>query len=181
MEKECEYCGNEFHANRKDAKYCSKTCKNEAYLARKVNGIPASGQVEGAPSRVISSTSGHNRQNVSRPFRMNSNTLDSIITGARTNEEVFQHLLSEKDLSGDIKSERSKLEITLMFIERDLATAEKTISEQDALITKLESQIEKSDSFMGRIMDVCEKNPTILMGITTAIGNLTQIKADPKK
>jgi len=66
-----------------------------------------------------------------------------------------------------------------MFVERDLATAKEKVAELTSLNEKLEAQIEKSDSFFGRIMDMCEKNPAILMGVSSAIGKIAQTKAAP--
>ena len=175
-EKECEYCGTEFHAHRKDTKYCSKTCKNEAYLARKANPYVSIGQAEKTSNGVISS---HNRRNVSNFQGLNKTSIDRLIAGASTDKEVLNHLLTEKDYSGDMRSEKSKLEIQLMFVERDLATAKEKVAELTSLNEKLEAQIEKSDSFFGRIMDMCEKNPAILMGVSSAIGKIAQTKAAP--
>ncbi len=170
IEKECEYCASTYEATRRDSKYCSKTCKNDAYLARKAIPYTATGQSEQAALGVISS---HNRRNASAPFAMNNANIQRMLNGANTNQEVLNHLLSEKDLSGDIKSDRSKLEIQLMFVERDLAIAEKKVAEQEALIEKLDIQVEKNKSIGGTIAGIFEANaPAIMMGVTTLLGNL---------
>ncbi len=175
-EKNCEYCGNEFHANRKDAKYCSKTCKNEAYLARKANGYSSIGRVEEPSNGVISS---HNRRYGSTPLNLSRTSLDRILTSTSTNKEVLNHLLSQKDYTGDIRSEKSKLEIQLMFVQRDLDIATKKVEEQAAYIEKLEDKVEKSNSFMGRVMDICEANPVILASVASGIGGIMK-KAQPQ-
>jgi len=36
MERECEHCGESFQPKRADANYCSHSCRQQAYLARKV-------------------------------------------------------------------------------------------------------------------------------------------------
>lgn len=35
VEKSCAYCGKTFYATRRDAKYCSKACKQIAYRGKK--------------------------------------------------------------------------------------------------------------------------------------------------
>lgn len=169
IEKECEYCGTSYEANRKDAKYCSKTCKNDAYLARKANPYLATGQSQQTSIGAISS---HNRRNGSATSMLTKSSLDKILSGASANQSILNHLLSEKDFSGDVRSEKSKLEIQLMFIQRDLELSQKKEAEQSAYIEKLEAKVEKNDSFIDRLMSFLEENPAVLMGLTSAIGNI---------
>lgn len=39
MKLTCQWCGNEFEANRKDTKYCSRSCQAKASRQRKRDGI----------------------------------------------------------------------------------------------------------------------------------------------
>lgn len=46
MERECEHCGESFQPKRADAAYCSHSCRQQAYLARKVEqGIQNFGNI----------------------------------------------------------------------------------------------------------------------------------------
>jgi hypothetical protein len=163
MIKECEYCGEEFEASRSDAKYCSGTCKNNAYLARKANPDIAIGNASGTNNSGIMS---HRRQNVNPSIPLSPTSINKMLQGLGSNAEILNNLLTEKDNAGEAKASLMEYRIRLMFMERDLKTAEKRVEELEKENDSLLGKVEASDEgFIGKIMHFCETNPTVLMGL----------------
>lgn len=65
MERECEHCGESFQPKRADAAYCSQSCRQQAYLARKVEqGVQKFGSIIFNPNEQDQMT---NKQEPSLP------------------------------------------------------------------------------------------------------------------
>jgi len=179
MEKECEYCGSEFEAKRSDAKYCSATCKQEAYLTRKAN--------PGIVNRQQTSTNtDHNKSNIGQvvnsDITLSKTELNRLLRGTGTNQDVLHNLLNEKDITGDIKSDKAKLEINLMFIERDLKTATDENARLKAENERLLSQVEKSTDLSSKFFDFIKDNPQFGFVIANLCeGVMDKVGLKPKK
>ena len=104
MIKECEYCSNEFKASRSDAKYCSKTCKQQAYTMRQANP-----HIQQQPSNTGHNdvNMSHRRKNAKTTIPLNENHLGSLLNGAKMNSNVFNHLLTSLKENGHIMSDSS--------------------------------------------------------------------------
>ncbi len=158
MKKECEYCGNENNATRSDSKYCSGACKSQAYLARKTN--PEIGAID---DKSMNNTSSRNsRRNVKASIPFSSSQVDKLLNSGRLNTQMFNTLMGDKERIGEIKSEKSMLQIEMRFLQKDLENALKEIEDLKWQNKELKGKIDSSEApFVDRIMSYLENYPAI--------------------
>ena len=150
--KDCDFCRQEFEPKRSDAVYCSATCKTQAYMARKSNES-SKGQITGNRDSPV------NRKKQSR-HNITDSQLSTLINGQKSNSVLLQGLLNEKDSSGDLKSEKGKLEIKMMFLERDLDQLEKDNQSLRDENRKLQLELSKrGQSRVDKLVDSIADNP----------------------
>ena len=183
MKKECHYCGNGFDAKRSDAKYCTATCKQEAYLLRKSNPNVNNG----AHSNIHNGNNNNNgygnrrqsRKDVKASIPLSGAQLDKLLNGQRTNHQMLDFLLSEKDSSGDIKAENGQLRIELKFLERDLRYEKEKTGQLSQEVDKLSDEIKRitlkmessEKGLMNQVVDFCKENPIIVTQMFSKTGN----------
>lgn len=168
MIKECNYCGHEYDAKRSDSKYCSNSCKNAAYLARKsspTDNPESTNQEDTNGSRRI------RRQNVKPSVSIQQNAFNSMINGLKTNNQMVGHLLSEKDTSGDLKALISKLEMKLLYEEQNYTRLKEKYDDLKESHDKLEVKLEDlGESKIDKLLNTCIENPSMIMGFVNQFG-----------
>lgn len=177
MQKECDYCGHEFDAQRSDAKYCSGTCKNNAYLARKANPEISNASSNGG---INGNNISNRRINVQPSVPLTPAAINKMIQGLGSNADILSSLLLEKDTTGEAKASISEYRITLLFTERDLKyekdkneELQKTISRLEDENLRLTEKIETNEgSFTDKALAFCEANPNILMSLIDKLDKL---------
>ncbi len=171
MVKECTYCGNDFETKRTDSKYCSGSCKSQAYIARKAN--PGIGEIIDGdyPLDVNRRKTRQNRKTVNSSIPLSRTHLDKLLNGVKTNPQYVKYLMDEKDRIGEIKSDKSKLEIQMLFIQRDLDTANAKIAELTKENDRLNRAVEKNEeSMIGKLVDFCGRHPQVMLAIAGKLG-----------
>ena len=153
MIKECTYCGHEFNANRSDTKYCSDSCRSQAYIARK------SEKIAGVPQ-----TANSRRTNQSNEVSLTKGQIGQMLNMLKSNPHILNNLMLEKDKSGDLKSELSENKMKLFYLEEKLKDREKEIADLKAEKNILSNEVsnnEKSklDKLVEGIMDHPETLP----------------------
>jgi len=170
MIKECQYCSNEFNASRSDAKYCSKSCKQQAYTMRQANPHI---QQSSDTSTYNDVNMSHRRKNAKPTIPLSENHLGSLINGAKSNQNVLNHLLTAMKENGHIMSDSSKIEIELMFTKEKLESAYRKIEELKEENDRIYDKLERFDGGYGnRLMQLCESNSQLLMILAPLVSKI---------
>ena len=142
MQKECLFCQNIFEAKRSDAKYCSSSCKQEAYLARKnLNKINSTDQTSERTLRR------NNVRNVNPSITLSRSEFQRILNTSSSKAPLDQ-LLNEKDFGRQVLSENAELRIELKYLNKELDSMLRRLetieAENKDLTAKIESQDESA-------------------------------------
>lgn len=87
--KECAFCGQEFTPKRSDAKFCSESCKQRAYLSRKQNGV------EDMQSQLLNS----NRQTTDSDNYSDDSSIDEQVADSRQLTDDFNRKMTAKSVT----------------------------------------------------------------------------------
>lgn len=135
MEKLCEHCGETFEAKRKDVVYCSASCRQMAYMNRKLNfnTVSDSGKISFSG---ITLSSG-NEEPLVREEKINdvtedieqiddaNNNLDNTVTTTTPLESAEPKELANQESKEELKNYESKFNSAMveLFNDRELDVA----------------------------------------------------------
>lgn len=176
MKKHCEFCTKEYEAKRSDSKYCSNSCKQEAYMMRKANPqmtMIAQNTIQHTDNRNGYTHSRKSSKNVKSSIPISASHLDKLLSGHRHSQDILLHLLTEKDKSSEIRAQKASLESELRFLERDLRyerdkndRLEREISSLNSNIISLKQLEANTKKGLGtQVIDFCKDNPDFVKGL----------------
>ena len=97
MEKNCEYCKNIFTVERADARYCSPSCRQMAYMERKINSKANLNAIEGVVNNETYPLIDASRENKETPIDTmpenvnTSNIADKIKSQEKAEEKEYKN------------------------------------------------------------------------------------------
>lgn len=166
--KKCDYCSNSFLAKRSDTKYCSKVCKQEAYIARK-SGIGLAG----------SDLTYNDVYESKRPINVNPSmtipkTEYNRLVNRNQTKAPLDHLLKEKDYGRDVLAENAKMTVEMKYMNEKLMELKNRVITLEEQNGSLKDEADKYEaSFASKAIDFCNKNPHITSMLATLGYKLT--------
>jgi len=149
LNKECQNCGADFIARRKDAKYCGGSCRTQAHYERVGSNKKNNSRIGKRSDDVILNKAEYNKL-------LNR----ALSSGSNDRHGAYNNLLREKDTVADLKAELSRNEMKLYYLEDKLKDRDAKILEQGRQLMKLEKKVEQRK--MGIVEKLVENNPEII-------------------
>lgn len=116
MEKTCQYCKERFVAKRIDSVYCSRSCRQMAYMDRKQNRIKMIPQLA-LGNKGLEITDLKNNKNPIHETSINGSEINSIIDGSLTNKNPSIDGFSLNELDEKKQVEEKYSYVHSQFIE----------------------------------------------------------------
>ena len=121
QQTECEYCGNDFSASN-GAKFCSRSCKQQAYIAR-------------------------NKPRIDTPIDRKVDT--SIDTSKYIPIDTLERILSEREARHKSELDKLRSEMELRFLEKKVSDIEKELKESSSGGIGMDTIMQFAPAIMG--------------------------------